>query len=99
MTDNWMPAETTTHQDHVIAHVMGATVLGYFVIDEVLYILLDIGIKCRERREIRRRLRHCIGIQTPTSHCPSRRCGKDGKAGARFEVRSQDIGLMTLVGG
>lgn len=43
MTDNWMPAETTTHQDHVIAHVIGATVLGYFVIDEVLYILLDIG--------------------------------------------------------
>ena len=43
MTDNWMPAETTTHQDHVIAHVVGATVLGYFVFDEVLYILLDIG--------------------------------------------------------
>ena len=44
MTDNWMLAETTTHQDHVIAHVIGATVLGYFVIDEVLYILLDIGL-------------------------------------------------------
>ncbi len=43
MTDNWIPAETTTHQDHVIAHVIGATVLGYFVFDEVLYILLDIG--------------------------------------------------------
>ena len=43
MTDNWMPAETTTHQDHVIAHVIGATVRGYFVFDEVLYILLDIG--------------------------------------------------------
>ncbi len=43
MTDNWIPAETTTHQDHVIAHVVGATVLGYFVVDEVLYILLDIG--------------------------------------------------------
>ena len=43
MTDDWMPAETTTHQDHVIAHVIGSTVLGYFVIDEVLYILLDIG--------------------------------------------------------
>ena len=43
MTDNWMPAETATQQDHVIAHVVGATVLGYFVFDEVLYILLDIG--------------------------------------------------------
>ena len=43
MTDDWMPAETTTHQDHVIAHVVGTTVLGYFVFDEVLYILLDIG--------------------------------------------------------
>ena len=27
----------------MIAHVVGATVLGYFVFDEVLYILLDIG--------------------------------------------------------
>lgn len=43
MTDNWTPKETTTHQDHVIAHVLGATVLGYFVFDETLYILLDIG--------------------------------------------------------
>ena len=38
-----MPKDTTTHQDHVIAHVLGATVLGYFVFDEVLYLLLDIG--------------------------------------------------------
>jgi len=43
VTDIWEPNETTTHQDHVIAHVIGATVLGYFVFDEVLYILLDIG--------------------------------------------------------
>jgi hypothetical protein len=43
VTDLWEPIETTTHQDHVIAHVIGATVLGYFVFDEVLYILLDIG--------------------------------------------------------
>jgi hypothetical protein len=40
---NWTPEETTTHQDHVIAHVLGATFLGYFVFDEALYILLDIG--------------------------------------------------------
>jgi hypothetical protein len=43
MIENWIPEETTTHQDHVIAHVIGATVLGYFVFDEVLYVLLDIG--------------------------------------------------------
>ena len=41
--DEWLPAETTTHQDHVIAHVIGATVLGYFVHDEALHLLLDIG--------------------------------------------------------
>lgn len=43
MTEIWDPEETSTHQDHVIAHVIGASVLGYFVFDEVLYILLDIG--------------------------------------------------------
>jgi hypothetical protein len=39
----WTPKDTTTHQDHVIAHVLGATLLGYFVFEEALYILLDIG--------------------------------------------------------
>ena len=43
MTEDWIAAETNTHQDHVIAHVIGATVLGYFVFDETLYMLLDIG--------------------------------------------------------
>ena len=43
MTDLWTPKDTTTHQDHIIAHVLGATFLGYFVFDEALYILLDIG--------------------------------------------------------
>lgn len=43
MTNAWTPKDTTTHQDHVIAHVLGSTFLGYFVFDEVLYILLDIG--------------------------------------------------------
>jgi hypothetical protein len=43
MTEPWIPKETTTHQDHVIAHVLGATVLGYFVLDEALYVLLNIG--------------------------------------------------------
>ncbi len=40
---NWTAADTNTHQDHVIAHVIGATPLGHFVWDETAYILLDIG--------------------------------------------------------
>jgi hypothetical protein len=43
VTNTWTPEDTTTHQDHVIAHVLGATFLGYFVFEEALYILLDIG--------------------------------------------------------
>lgn len=39
----WSEKDTTTHQDHVIAHVLGATTLGYFIHDEALYALLDIG--------------------------------------------------------
>lgn len=39
----WTVMETDTHQDHVIAHVIGATPLGHFVWDETAYILLDIG--------------------------------------------------------
>lgn len=31
------------HQDHVVAHVIGATPVGYFVYDETAYVLLDIG--------------------------------------------------------
>ena len=40
---DWISAETNTHQDHVIAHVIGATVLGYFIFDETAFLLLDIG--------------------------------------------------------
>ncbi len=40
---DWRPQETSKHQDHVIAHVLGATVLGYFVADETLHLLLDMG--------------------------------------------------------
>jgi hypothetical protein len=43
VTTDWTLKDTTTHQDHVIAHVVGATLLGYFQFDEVLYILLNIG--------------------------------------------------------
>jgi len=40
---NWTQLETTTHQDHVIAHVLGASVLGWFVAGEAGHLLLDIG--------------------------------------------------------
>lgn len=43
MTDSWGQHDTSTHQDHVIAHVIGATVLGYFVFAEAVHVLLDIG--------------------------------------------------------
>jgi hypothetical protein len=43
MSSEWEPRETGTHQDHVIAHVVGATVLGYFEFDQAAYLLLDIG--------------------------------------------------------
>ena len=39
----WIESETNTHQDHVIAHVIGATVVGYFILDETAFLLLDIG--------------------------------------------------------
>jgi hypothetical protein len=42
-----MTNDTSTHQDHVIAHVIGATVLGYFAWDESMYLLLDIGFVWR----------------------------------------------------
>jgi hypothetical protein len=40
---SWTAAETGTHQDHVIAHVIGATPLGHLIWDEIAYLLLDIG--------------------------------------------------------
>lgn len=43
MEINWSAAPTNSHQDHVIAHVVGATVVGYFRADDSLHILLDIG--------------------------------------------------------
>jgi hypothetical protein len=39
----WTTAETNKHQDHVIAHVIGATPLSHFIHDETAYVLLDIG--------------------------------------------------------
>ena len=43
MQVDWEIQETNTHQDHVIAHVIGATVLGYLTLDETACLLLDIG--------------------------------------------------------
>jgi hypothetical protein len=37
------PLPTTTHQDHVIKHVLGATVLGWFIAGEAAHLLLDMG--------------------------------------------------------
>lgn len=43
MEKGWQPAESSVHQDAVIAHILGSTVLGYFVEDETAHLLLDIG--------------------------------------------------------
>jgi hypothetical protein len=40
---SWTEAETSTHQDHVIKHVLGATVLGWVIAGEAAHMLLDIG--------------------------------------------------------
>ena len=40
---DWELRETNTHQDHVIAHILGATIQGFFAWDETAYLLLDIG--------------------------------------------------------
>ena len=43
MDNGWEEAATTTHQDHVVAHVIDTTVLGYFVLLDAIHLLLDIG--------------------------------------------------------
>ncbi len=43
MTSEWSQLDTSNHQDHVIAHTLGTTVLGYFVLEEAAHLLLDIG--------------------------------------------------------
>jgi hypothetical protein len=40
---NWTELETSTHQDHVIKHVIGATVLGWMIAGEAAHLLLDMG--------------------------------------------------------
>lgn len=43
ISSEWIECETNTHQDHVIAHVIGATVLGWVIAGEAAHLLLDIG--------------------------------------------------------
>jgi hypothetical protein len=40
---SWTTLETNRHQDHVIAHVIGATPASHFAHDETAYVVLDIG--------------------------------------------------------
>jgi hypothetical protein len=40
----WAELETSTFQDHVIKHVLGATVLGWIVIEDAAHLLLDVGL-------------------------------------------------------
>ena len=39
----WTELETSTHQDHVIKHVLGATVQGWTIAGEAAHLLLDMG--------------------------------------------------------
>jgi len=40
----WTELETSTYQHHVIVHVLGATILGWIVIEDAVHVLLDIGL-------------------------------------------------------
>jgi hypothetical protein len=40
---SWTEVETSTHQDHVIKHIIGATILGWVVAGEAAHFLLDMG--------------------------------------------------------
>src|SRR6267142_3261126 len=42
-SSDWTERETTKHQDHVIAHVLGTTVLGWCIAGDAAHLLLDIG--------------------------------------------------------
>lgn len=44
MMHEWSPLETSRYQDHVIAHVVGASALGYFIVADAAYLLLDIAL-------------------------------------------------------
>ena len=40
---SWIELETNRHQDHVIAHVIGAAPVSHFAHDETAYVVLDLG--------------------------------------------------------
>jgi len=40
----WTEIETSSYQHHVIHHVLGATVLGWVVIEDAMHVLLDVGL-------------------------------------------------------
>ena len=40
---SWESIDTTNHQDHVIKHVLGATVLGWVVAGQAAHLLLDMA--------------------------------------------------------
>src|ERR1041384_1565901 len=40
----WTELETSTYQHHVIQHVIGATVLGWFIAEDAVHFVLDIGL-------------------------------------------------------
>ena len=41
--EGWAEAGADTYREHVVAHVVGATVLGHFETEDALHLLLDIG--------------------------------------------------------
>src|SRR5437899_7670641 len=42
-SEHWTELETSTHQDHVINHVIGASVLGWMIARDAAHLLLYIG--------------------------------------------------------
>jgi hypothetical protein len=44
MMDEWPQAGVSRYQEHVVAHLLGATALGYFIMDDAAYVLLDIAL-------------------------------------------------------
>src|SRR2546428_13420318 len=41
---SWTELETSTYQHHVIQHVIGATVLGWFIAEDAVHFVLDVGL-------------------------------------------------------
>jgi hypothetical protein len=41
---DWTELETSTFHEHVIKHVLGATVLGWIIIGDAAHLLLDVGL-------------------------------------------------------